>query len=178
MSAFRREMSEDLSYPIGKFDPAVVTPIVDNIQTIRDLPANLTNAVSNLSENQLDTPYRPDGWTVRQTVHHVADSHLNSFSRFKLALTEDNPTIRPYYEDRWAELGDSKTPIELSLKIIEGLHARWTALLESMSDADFQKRMIHPETGEWTLEKSLALYAWHSRHHTAHITNLRERNGW
>ncbi|MBC7900695.1 MAG: putative metal-dependent hydrolase, partial [Saprospiraceae bacterium] len=114
----------------------------------------------------------------RQTVHHVADSHLNSFIRFKLALTEDSPTIRPYYEDRWAELDDSKMPVETSLKIIEGLHARWTELLQSMSDADFDRRLIHPETGEWTLEKLLAMYAWHGRHHTAHITKLRERKAW
>ena len=171
-------MSEDLSYPIGNFDPAVAASRADNIQTIGDLPLNLTNAVSELSEDQLDTPYRPEGWTVRQTVHHVADSHLNSFIRFKLALTEDLPTIRPYYEDRWAELGDSKMPVEVSLKIIDGLHSRWTELLQSMSDADFERRLIHPETGEWSLDKLLALYAWHSRHHTAHITKLRERNGW
>lgn len=178
MSAFKLNMNEDLSYPIGKFDPALAASRADNIQTIKDLPSQLANAVNNLSGEQLNTPYRPGGWTVRQTVHHVADSHLNSFTRFKLALTEDTPTIRPYYEDRWAELGDSKTPIELSLKIIEGLHARWTTLLESMSNEDFQKRLIHPESGEWTLEKLLAMYAWHGRHHTAHITKLRERNGW
>ena len=171
-------MSEDLSYPIGKFDPAIVAPRAVNIQAISDLPLNLDNAVSRLSDGQLDTPYRPESWTVRQTVHHVADSHLNSFIRFKLALTEDAPTIRPYYEDRWAKLGDSKMPIETSLKIIEGLHTRWTELLQSMSDADFERRLIHPETGEWTLEKLLALYAWHSRHHTAHITKLMEREGW
>ncbi len=171
-------MSEDLSYPIGNFDPLIAVPRADNIQTISGLPSNLANAVSRLSEDQLDTPYRPEGWTVRQTVHHVADSHLNSFIRFKLALTENLPTIRPYYEDRWAELGDSKMPVEVSLKIIDGLHARWTQLLQSMSDADFKRRLIHPETGEWTLEKLLALYAWHSRHHTAHITRLQERGGW
>ena len=174
-------MNEELSYPIGKFNGEYnPTPELrrEFINTISALPSKLAEAVRGLIEEQLETPYRPGGWTVRQTVHHIADSHLNSFSRFKLALTEDTPTIRPYYEDRWAELGDSKTPIDLSLKIVEGLHARWTALLESMSDADFQKRLIHPETGEWTLEKSLALYAWHSRHHTAHIANLREREGW
>lgn len=171
-------MSEELSYPIGKFDRVSVAPRADNIKTISDLPLDLANAISRLSEHQLDTPYRPEGWTVRQTVHHVADSHLNSFIRFKLALTEDSPTIRPYYEDRWAELVDSKMPVETSLKIIDGLHARWTQLLQSMSDADFGRPLVHPETGEWTLEKLLALYAWHSRHHTAHITKLRERNGW
>ncbi len=171
-------MSEDLSYPIGKFDAGSAASRADNIRAISDLPSNLASAVSGLSEEQLDTPYRPEGWTVRQTVHHVADSHLNSIIRFKLALTEEMPTIRPYYEDRWAELADSKVPVDVSLSIIDGLHSRWTILLGSMSDADFQRRLIHPESGEWTLDKLLAMYAWHSRHHTAHITNLRERNSW
>ena len=174
-------MSEDLRYPIGKFDSNIeISPEARKnfIQTIEELPNRIRAAVNNLSDEQLDTPYRPDGWTVRQLVHHVADSHLNSICRFKLALTEDVPTIRPYYEDRWAELADSRLPIEDSLKIIEGVHSRWTALLNSMTDKDFQKRLNHPESGEWTLEKFLALYAWHSKHHTAHITSLRERNGW
>ncbi|MDQ3221417.1 MAG: putative metal-dependent hydrolase [Acidobacteriota bacterium] len=174
-------MNEDLSFPIGKFNSEYnPTPEsrLEFIKTISDLPSNLTAAVSGLNEGQIDTPYRPGGWTVRQTVHHVADSHFNSFCRFKLALTEDLPTIRPYYEDRWAELGDNNVSAELSLKIIEGLHSRWASLLESMSDLDFQKRFNHPETGAWTLEKALAMYAWHSRHHTAHITRLREKNGW
>ncbi|MBC7899419.1 MAG: putative metal-dependent hydrolase [Saprospiraceae bacterium] len=171
-------MTEDLSYPIGKFDPANAGQRTDNIKAISDLPLNIANAVSRLSEDQLDMPYRPEGWTVRQTVHHVADSHLNSLIRFKLALTEDKPTIRPYYEDRWAELADSKMPVEVSLKIIDGLHSRWTNLLQSMSDADFARRLIHPESGEWTLEKLIAMYAWHGRHHTAHITKLRERKAW
>lgn len=174
-------MSEDLSYPIGKFDKNFeFTPELKRkfISEIERLPANIKNAVSDLKDEQLDTPYRPEGWTVRQTVHHVADSHLNSFVRFKLALTEDAPTIRPYYEDRWAELADSDLPIDASIKIIEGVHTRWTFLLNEMTDADFQKKLIHPESGEWTLGRMLGLYAWHSRHHTAHITNLRERNGW
>ncbi len=139
----------------------------------------MREAVAGLDESQLDTEYRPGGWTVRQTVHHVADSHMNSIIRFKLALTEDSaPTIRPYYEDRWAELGDSKLPIDVSLNLIDGIHARWVSLLESMSDADFAKQFVHPETGPWTLDGALALYAWHSLHHTAHITSLRERNSW
>lgn len=171
-------MSEDLSYPIGKFDPSDSRTRTANIETIRSLPEELSNAVRDLDEAQLDTPYRPEGWTVRQTVHHVGDSHLNSIIRFKLALTEDNPTIRPYYEDRWAELDDSRMPLDASLKIIDGLHARWASLLASMTDADFERRLTHPETGEWTLENMLGLYAWHSRHHTAHINNLRQRNGW
>ena len=174
-------MSEDLRYPIGKFDSNIeVTPEARKnfIQTIEDLPKKIREAVDDLSDEQLDTPYRPGGWTVRQLVHHVADSHLNSICRFKLALTEDVPTIRPYYEDRWAELADAQLPIEDSLKIIEGVHSRLAALLNSMSDEDFQKKLNHPESGEWTLEKFLGLYDWHSKHHTAHITSLRERNGW
>ncbi|HLM59598.1 MAG TPA: bacillithiol transferase BstA [Pyrinomonadaceae bacterium] len=174
-------MNEDLSYPIGKFDKNFdFTPELkgDFINEIAALPEKLTAAVKDLSDEQLDTPYRPEGWTVRQTIHHVADSHLNSLIRFKLALTEDVPTIRPYYEDRWANLADSFTPIESSMKIIEGLHLRWTTLLNSMSDEDFRKKLNHPDSGEWTLEKFLALYAWHGRHHTAHITKLRERNNW
>lgn len=174
-------MTNDLRFPIGKFDSGrEVTPELRRqfIQAIKDLPENIKNAVADLNDEQLDTPYRPEGWTVRQTVHHVADSHLNSYIRFKLALTEETPTIRPYYEDRWAELKDSEMPIDVSMKIIEGVHARWANLLDSMSDADFQRKLIHPETGDWTLEKMLGLYEWHGKHHTAHITNLRERNDW
>jgi hypothetical protein len=176
-----QEISNNLSYPIGKFDKSSVDPSrrAEYTKTIKDLPSMMASAVFGLDEMQLDTEYRPAGWTVRQTVHHVADSHMNSYIRFKLAMTEDEPpTIRPYYEDRWAELGDSKLPIEVSLKLIETLHARWVALLESMTDADFNKKFIHPETGDWTLDGALALYAWHSNHHTAHITKLREREGW
>lgn len=174
-------MSEDLRYPIGKFDSKIeVTPEnrKEFVQTIADLPSKIREVVSDLSEEQLDTPYRPEGWTIRQLVHHVADSHLNSYCRFKLALTEDFPTIRPYYEDRWAELADSKLPIEDSLKIIEGVHSRWTSMLNSMTETEFQRKLNHPDSGEWTLEKFLGLYDWHSKHHTAHITSLRERNGW
>ncbi len=174
-------MSEDLRYPIGKFEkPDEINPEMrsDFIKTIGELPKRLKSAVENLSDEQLDTPYRPEGWTVRQTIHHVADSHLNSFIRFKLALTEDVPTIRPYYEDRWAELNDSFLPIESSMKIIEGLHHRWATFLDAMSDDDFQRKLVHPDSGEWTLEKFLALYVWHGAHHTAHITKLREINGW
>ena len=174
-------MSEDLRYPIGEFDKSIeVTPELraEFIQTIKNLPLEIAAAIEDLSDAQLDTAYRPEGWTVRQTVHHVADSHINSLCRFKLALTEESPTIRPYYEDRWARLADSFLPIDVSLKIIEGIHERWTILLESMTDADFRKPLVHPDTGAWTIEKFLALYAWHSRHHTAHITKLRERSGW
>lgn len=172
-------MSEDLRYPIGEFELADFSSRETNLQTIRELPQRVIDAVTGLTDEQLDTRYRPDGWTVRQTVHHIADSHSNSLTRFKLALTEDTPpTIRPYYEERWAELGDSKLPIDVSIKMLESLHTRWTALLESMSEADYQRSFIHPETGEWTLEAALALYAWHSLHHTAHITHLRDREGW
>jgi len=174
-------MIEDLKYPIGKFDKNFeITAALkqDYINEIAKLPRKLEAAIENLNNEQLDTPYRPEGWTVRQTVHHIADSHLNSFIRFKLALTEDAPTIRPYFEDRWAELEDSRLPIDSSMKIIEGVHARWTTLLEALSDKEFSRKLVHPETGEWRLENMLGLYAWHSRHHTAHITKLRDRNGW
>lgn len=174
-------MSEDLRYPVGKFDPdfeATADVREKFIQTISNLPEKLNEAVKNLSDEKLDTPYRPEGWTVRQVVHHIADSHLNSFCRFKLALTEEFPTIRAYYEDRWAELVDSKMPIDVSMKIIEGIHSRWTSLLKSMSEEDFERKLNHPESGEWTLGKMLGLYDWHSRHHLAHITTLAERENW
>jgi uncharacterized damage-inducible protein DinB len=174
-------MSEDLRYPIGKFDGSrEITPELrrEFIQTITNLPSKIAEAVENLSDEQLDTEYRPGGWTVRQTVHHVADSHLNSYCRFKLALTEEKPTIRPYYEDRWAELADSKLPVDVSLRLLEDIHKRWVTLLESFTEDDFKRELIHPESGDWTLDKFLGLYDWHSKHHTAHITKLRERNGW
>lgn len=172
-------MSSDLSYPIGQFEPGDFADHDENFRTITELPAKITHAIAGLSDEQLDTEYRPGGWTVRQTVHHVADSHANSIIRFKLALTEDAPpTIKPYREERWAELADSRLPIDVSLKMIEAIHHRWSVLLGSMTDDDFAKKFIHPETGEWTLDSALALYAWHSKHHTAHITRLRERNGW
>ena len=172
-------MTEDPRYPVGKFQPEEIVERRSLIDVIRRLPRNINSAVANLDDSQLDTPYREGGWTLRQTVHHVADSHINSLCRFKLALTEDSaPTIRPYYEDRWAELADSRMPVDVSLKIIEGVHARWTSLLESMTEADFRREFIHPETGRWTLGGVLAMYAWHSRHHTAHITSTRDRNGW
>jgi len=169
----------DLSYPIGKFDLSNFADRAENLQTIADLPSAVATAVGGLSDEQLDTEYRPGGWTVRQTVHHIADSHSNSLTRFKLALTEDTPpTIRPYYEERWAELADSKLPIDVSLKMIDAIHTRWSALLASLTEDDFKREFVHPETGNWHLEGALALYAWHSKHHTAHITHLRERMGW
>mgnify|MGYP003411909281 CR=1 FL=1 len=175
-------MLEDLKFPIGEFDrdfEVTAEARRSRIEIINELPDKVAAAVADLTDGQLDTPYRPGGWTVRQTVHHLADSHSNSLTRFKLALTEDTPpTIKPYYEERWAELADSKLPINVSQAMLRAIHVRWSALLGSMTDADFQKSFIHPETGEWTLDGALALYAWHSLHHTAHITRLREREGW
>jgi hypothetical protein len=174
-------VAADLSYPIGKFDRSSIDVgrRDEYIRTIADLPKNIAAAVAGLDDPQLDTPYRPGGWSVRQTVHHVADSHINSLCRFKLALTEDDPpTIRPYYEDRWAELADSRLPVDTSLAIIDGVHRRWAELLRTMTDADFEREFVHPETGRWKLGDVLALYAWHSLHHTAHITRLRDREGW
>jgi len=174
-------MSEDLRYPIGEFDRNFeISPEArqQRIQILKELPSNLAAAVAGLNDEQLDTEYRPGGWTVRQTAHHVPDSHSNALIRFKWALTEDTPAIKAYYEDRWAMLGDSKLPVDVSLRLVQAIHERWVALLASMSEEDYQRKFVHPETGEWTLDGVLALYAWHSRHHTAHITRLRERNGW
>lgn len=172
-------MSNDPRFPIGKFDVTNFPSREENATTISKLASQLKAAVDGLSDEQLDTPYREGGWTLRQTVHHIADSHINSFCRFKLAMTEDEaPAIRPYYEERWAELADSGMPVDVSLKIIEGVHSRWRALIDSMTEDDFRREYIHPETRAWTLEKALALYAWHSQHHTAHITATRERHGW
>jgi len=173
---------DDLRYPIGRFvAPASSMPGVRaaHIETLRLLPQRLQSAVRGLSDAQLDTPYREGGWTIRQLVHHIADSHANSYVRFKLALTEDWPTIKPYDEAAWAELADSRTqPIDPSLALITALHARWVATLEAMSEEDFRRGFNHPEMGRQNLAKSLALYDWHSRHHTAHITSLRARQGW
>ncbi len=141
-------------------------------------PDHLRAAVSGLSGAQLDTPHRVGGWTVRQVVHHLPDSHLNSYTRFKLALTEDAPVIRPYHEDRWAELPDSRLEPEVSLALLEALHRRWVALLRAMTEQDFSRTFIHPENGEQTLAQSLALYSWHAQHHTAQIVGVRERQGW
>jgi hypothetical protein len=150
-----------------------------HLETLRMLPERLRAAVGGLSDPQLDTPYRPEGWTLRQVVHHVADSHANCYIRFKLALTEDWPTIKPYDEVAWANLSDSRRlPVEVSLAMLEALHGRWVALLETMSEEDFHKGYLHPEQGRQNLAKALALYDWHSRHHTSHITSLRARQGW
>lgn len=172
----------DPRYPIGRFTPpAASTPALrsEQISVLRDLPAQLQSAVAGLNDAQLDTPYREGGWTVRQVVHHIADSHANSYMRFKLALTEDWPTIKPYDEAAWANLPDSRTlPIDASLQFISGVHQRLVTTLESMDEADFNKGFNHPERGRMSLATNLALYAWHSLHHTAHITALRERMDW
>jgi uncharacterized damage-inducible protein DinB len=174
-------MSEDLRFPVGKFEEVVVSKELRGqfIKTIEDLPKQLRVACSGLSEERLETQYRPDGWTIKQVVHHVADSHAQSLSRFKLGLTEDSPTIKPYAEDEWAELADGNhAPVELSLSIIDGVHGRWTILLNSMTDEDFAKKLNHPERGLYDLDYFLSLYDWHSRHHLAHVTELRKRNNW
>lgn len=172
---------EDLRYPIGRFrPPASSDPAVraGQITALRLLPSMLQNAVNGLTQLQLDTPYREGGWTVRQLIHHIADSHANAYVRTKLALTEDWPTIKPYDEAAWARLADSRLPIDGSLAMIAAMHERWVALLESLSDADFERGYIHPENGRQNLATVLAVYAWHSRHHTAHITSLRTRQNW
>ena len=170
----------DLRYPIGKFDGVCSEERKPQyLADIEQAPALLHAAVKGLTPAQLDTPYRPGGWTVRQVVHHLPDSHMNCYVRFKLALTEDEPTIKPYAEDRWAELADSKaTPIEVSLTLLDSMHTRWVALLRSLTPEQWKRRFRHPERGVVSLEQTIAMYAWHGRHHVAHITSLRERNGW
>ena len=172
----------DPRYPIGKFTYEGMQSDVQRIRSIEDIaqtPARLRSALDGLSAEQLDTPYREGGWTVRQVVHHLPDSHLNAYVRFKLALTEEKPTIKTYDEARWAEMADSKTtPPEVSVKLLESLHRRWVKVLESMSAQDFARQMNHPEHGLMTLDKLLALYAWHGPHHVAHIMALRERKSW
>lgn len=170
---------DELRYPVGRFDPAAAGTRSEQIETLRQLPARLRTAVAGLNDAQLDTPYREGGWTVRQVVHHVADSHANAYIRFKLALTEDNPTIKPYDEAAWARLPDSGMPVDISIAFAEAIHARLTLLLESMKDEDYARSFVHPERGhQVTLSSNLAIYDWHSRHHVAHITRLRERMGW
>jgi len=175
-------MAPDLRYPVGPFEPvSTLTPDERRaaIDAIAEVPARLRAAVANLTDAQLDTPYRPGGWTVRQLVHHVADSHMNALMRFKLALTEDAPTVKTYEEGLWAELADTKTPpIDSSLAIIDNLHKRWVILLRSLEPAQFERKFRHPQWGLGTVDFLLAQYAWHGKHHVAHITSLRERSGW
>lgn len=173
----------DLRYPVGKFDfDAPISP-ADYPRLIAEIaaaPGAMRSAVAGLSRDQLETRYRPGGWTVKQVVHHMPDSHVNAYTRFKLALTEDEPTIKTYNEAKWAELPDSqRVPVEVSLDLLDSLHQRWVPLLRAMKATDFQRGLRHPEHGRvLTLEQMLGLYAWHSRHHVAHITSLREREGW
>lgn len=176
-------MTEDLRFPIGRFAmPAAELTNeqrLDCIQRIAGTPEGLRAAARGLTPVQLATPYRPGGWTVAQVVHHIADSHLNAFCRLKLALTENEPTIKPFRQDGWAELPDGRdAAVESSLALIEGLHERWVHLLRSLKPEDFRKRFIHPESGPQTIDRIVALYAWHGVHHIAHITGLRSRNGW
>ncbi|UZR99352.1 YfiT family bacillithiol transferase [Chondrinema litorale] len=176
-------MPEDkLRYPIGKFKwPRELTNelLAEHIADIESFPARIRKETASLSDEQLDTPYREGGWTVRQLVNHCSDSHMNSLIRFKWALTEDKPTIKAYYEDRWAELADSKIPIEPALSLMDGLHDRWVVLLKSLTDEDLNKKYIHPEHGkEIRLDNTIAMYAWHCNHHLAHITELKKREGW
>jgi DinB superfamily len=171
-----------LRYPVGRYQtPATLSPAQREafIREIAEAPAALRTAVAGLSNAQLDTPYRPGGWTVRQVAHHVPDSHLNAYVRLKLALTEDNPTVKPYDEQRWAELADVRSArIETSLALLEALHERWVLVLRSMGPAEWERRLLHPERGVMTLDDLLASYAWHGRHHVAHVTSLRARLGW
>ena len=174
-------MSSDLRYPIGPeppFEPSSTVVREKYIEVIAQLPTSIRGAVSGLSDAQLDTPYRPGGWTVRQVVHHLADSHMHAFMRLKWALTEDAPTIKPYDEAPWAELADSTLGADVSLGILDGIHARWVALYRAMDDASFARAFVHPERGPLTLQHHLHIYAWHSRHHVAHVTELRRREGW
>jgi hypothetical protein len=172
----------DLRYPIGRFQrPASVDAemLQGAITTIADTPARLRAAVEGLTPEQLGTPYRDGGWTVRQVVHHVPESHLNAYSRCKLALTEQQPTIKPYDEDAWANTPDvAITPIGISMLLLEALHARWVLLLRGLQGDQWARTFRHPESGEWRLDQFATLYAWHGSHHVAHITGLRQRSGW
>jgi hypothetical protein len=171
----------DPRYPIGGFAaPATITPDERTaaIATLAELPEHLRNAVDGLNTPQLSTPYREGGWTLRQVVHHIADSHMNAFIRMRLALTEDWPTIKPYDEAAWSKLHDSAAPVEWSLELIEALHARWVMLLQSLTEEQWHRGYNHPEDGPVSVEYAALTYAWHSRHHVAHITHLRSRQGW
>lgn len=173
---------EDLRYPIGQYEPKPYSEELKEewLADIRFLPQALEHAVTNLNEEQLQTPYREGGWTVHQVVHHVADSHINAYCRFKLGYTEENPTIRPYDENLWAGTSDVQNlPVNLSITLLFALHSRWCEFLKSFTEADFQRTVFHPEhKKELTLWVLLGMYAWHSRHHVAHINALRERKGW
>lgn len=172
----------DPRYPIGKFEPLPFSEKQKKewLQDIQFLPALLEQALENLDDHQLSTAYREGGWSVKQVVHHIADSHINAYVRFKLALTEDNPTIKPYQEALWAELGDvDQVPVNISVTLLYTLHSRWHALLLQLPDAAWQRTLFHPvQQRQLTLWHMLGIYAWHGKHHVAHITNLREQKGW
>ncbi len=172
----------NLSFPIGEYRAPVSKDAEQRrgwIETIAEAGSRYCEAVRGLTDAQLDTPYRPDGWTIRQVVHHVADSHMNAYIRFRVALTEDQPGIKPYNQAKWAELADAKSmPVEVSLNLIDGMHQRWAVLLRAMTESDFSRTFLHPERGVMRLDNNLAMYAWHTRHHEAHITGLRQRIGW
>jgi uncharacterized damage-inducible protein DinB len=173
---------DDPRYPVGKFEAPAEVSVADRlrlIEQVEEAPACLRAAVQGLAPAQLDTPYREGGWTVRQVVHHIPDSHLNAYVRFRWALTEEEPTIKPYAEERWAELPDARTaPPELSLALMDAVHRRWVVLLRAMTDGQWERTFRHPEMGVLRLDRSLALYAWHGRHHVGHITGMRQRMGW
>ena len=175
-------MTTDLRYPVGRFArPASFTQASRSavIAAIDELPTKLRHATHRLSDAQLDTPYRPGGWTVRQVVHHLADSHLNAYVRTRLALTEENPTIKPYDEAKWAELADARSmPTEPSLSMLDAIHARWVALLKTLTSEHFPRSLMHPENGPMSIDSLLELYGWHGRHHVAHVTSLRTSEGW
>ncbi len=174
-------MNTDLRYPVGRIPKVESLTPAERAAAIADIaeaPAKMRAAAKNLTEAQLDTPYRPEGWTVRQVIHHVPDSHMNAFIRIKMALTEDNPTIKTYEEAEWAKLSDAKMPPEPSLALLENLHARWVVLLNSLNESQWKRRLVHPAMGPLTIEQVLAVYSWHGRHHVAHITSLRSREGW
>ncbi len=172
----------DLRYPVGPFAASPAFTAAERaaaVKTLAEAPARLRLACAGLADAQLDTPYRPGGWTVRQVVHHVVDSHINAYLRTKFALSDDHPTIRPYPEAIWAEMTDARTaPVALSLDLLDALHGRWVMLLRSLGPEQFARTLLHPERGSMTVDDVLAMYEWHSRHHTAHVTALREREGW
>ncbi|AOH56236.1 metal-dependent hydrolase [Peribacillus muralis] len=170
----------DLKYPVGQFhfDGEIASMADDWIKEIGTLPSLLKEAVASMDDEQLDTAYRPGGWTVRQVVHHVADSHMNAYIRFKLALTEENPVIKPYEQGRWAELPDYGMPVDISLTLIEAVHGRLHTLLSGLSADDLNRTFLHPDSGEVKVGENIGMYAWHGRHHLAHITSLSKRRGW
>src|SRR5215471_8774844 len=176
----------DLRYPIGKFEwtqpdteEQAAKDRARSIDVLSKTPLQMRSAIQGLNAEQFDTPYRPEGWTVRQVVHHVPDSHMNAYIRFKLALTESMPTIKPYAEAQWAKLEDTRTtPVEVSLSLLDSLHTRWMDLLRSLKTDDFARKLVHPEHGEKNVDWLLFVYAWHGPHHTAHITELRKQKGW